>query len=53
MDNNLSPTLEGLMKKIAECLTSQYVVSYARPGGASATTITPSARGAAKVLMAP
>ncbi len=51
----VSPTaLEGMMKKIADCLTSQYVVTYAQPAGTPRQTqITPSARGAAKVLMAP
>jgi hypothetical protein len=46
--------LEGMLKKIADCLNAQYVVTYAQPAGAPAQTqITPSARGAAKVLMAP
>ena len=46
--------LEGMLKKVADCLNSQYVVTYAQPAGTPAQTqITPSARGAAKVLMAP
>jgi len=51
----VSPTaLEGMLKKVADCLNSQYVVTYAQPAGTPAQTqITPSARGAAKVLMAP
>jgi len=45
--------LDGMMKKIADCLTTQYVVTYAQPAGAPPAQVTPSARGAAKVLMAP
>jgi VWFA-related protein len=47
-----STALETLLKRVAESLTSQYLVSYMRPDGVSVTVIEPRARRGAKVLMA-
>jgi len=44
--------LESLLKKVAEALTAQYEVIYARPDGVGAKTIDAGARRGAKVLRA-
>jgi hypothetical protein len=44
-------SLESMLKKVADALTSQYVVTYARPGGVAALP-TVGAKGAAKTFVA-
>lgn len=45
--------LESLMKRVAESLSAQYEVTFARPDGESPAAIRASATGAAKVLVLP
>jgi len=47
-----TPALEGLLKQIADGLTSQYVVNYARPSGAAGQNIQVTSPKGAKVLAA-
>lgn len=48
-----SSALRSLLKRVADALTSQYVVSYTRPDGAPGHNIHASAKGAKTVLMSP
>jgi hypothetical protein len=45
--------LEQMLKNLASSLTSQYVVTYTRPDGATPKAIVPSAKRGNKFLMAP
>ncbi|MEO6223034.1 MAG: hypothetical protein ABIP90_07270, partial [Vicinamibacterales bacterium] len=45
--------LEQLLKKLAESLTAQYVVTYTRPDGTTPKSIVPSAKRGSKFLMSP
>ncbi len=49
----LPSALESILTNVAESLGAQYEVTYARPDGPPARTVTASARGSAKVLVAP
>jgi VWFA-related protein len=49
----LPSSLEDLLKRVAECLTSQYLVTYTQPDGATPKTIVPAATKGAKFLRAP
>ena len=46
-------SLDSMLKSIATALTSQYLVTYTRPEGASVKSIQPAAKRGAKVMMAP
>ena len=46
-------SLDSMLKSIATALTSQYLVTYTRPEGASVKSIQPAAKRGAQVMMAP
>lgn len=46
-------SLDEMLKSIATALTSQYLVTYTRPEGASVKSIQPAAKRGARVMMAP
>ena len=48
-----SSGLQGMLKKVAASLTSQYVVTFARPGDGPAKTTTFETVGGPKVLLTP
>jgi hypothetical protein len=45
--------LESILKNLAGSLTTQYVVTYARPDGTKPKSIVPSAKRGTQFLMAP
>jgi hypothetical protein len=48
-----SSGLEGMLKNVAASLTSQYIVTFARPGDGSVKTTTFETVGGPKVLLTP
>lgn len=49
----LPSSLEDLLKRVAECLTAQYLVTYSQPDGSTPKLIVPAATKGAKFLRAP
>ena len=49
----LPSALEELLKRVADCLTAQYLVTYSQPDGSSPKLIVPAATKGAKFLRAP
>ena len=49
----LPSSLEDMLKRVAECLTAQYLVTYNQPDGAAPKLVVPAATKGAKFLRAP